>query len=209
MKLTIQKPCHENWNDMTTNEQGKFCSVCNKTVKDFSKLSDLEIIENLEGDSNICANINSNQLNRNLNHSFINSLFSKFAVGFILTSGGFVAIKAQQSDLKSDQVISKQIRRKVSTNSVIKNDTLKTPVNIILGGVRSINENDPPLYILDGKVIDDRTFRKIDSNAIEKIEVVKGLSATALYGSKGQNGAIIITSKRNLASPKSKVSQTY
>ncbi|MGA9212778.1 MAG: TonB-dependent receptor plug domain-containing protein [Kaistella sp.] len=190
---------------MTPNEKGRFCQICSKTVRDFSKLSDLEIIESLDDNSNICANINSNQLNRNLSHSFINSLFSKFAVGFVLTSVGFVEINAQQLDLKKDTVIAKQIRGEVSSNSVIKNDTLKKPVIIRLGGVQSIKENDPPLYILDGKLIDDYTFKKIDTNAIEKIEVLKGLSATALFGSKGQNGAIVITTKKRLAPPKSKI----
>ena len=36
MKITIPTPCHENWNEMTPNEMGRHCTVCSKTVKDFT-----------------------------------------------------------------------------------------------------------------------------------------------------------------------------
>jgi hypothetical protein len=44
MKITIPKPCHENWENMTPDEKGRFCAVCSKTVRDFSKVPDDEII---------------------------------------------------------------------------------------------------------------------------------------------------------------------
>lgn len=42
-QIQIPKPCDANWNEMTPNEQGKFCSLCDKTVVDFTKMSDEEI----------------------------------------------------------------------------------------------------------------------------------------------------------------------
>ncbi len=37
MKISINNPCHENWDAMSPNEKGAFCSSCQKTVVDFSK----------------------------------------------------------------------------------------------------------------------------------------------------------------------------
>ncbi|HCA09273.1 TonB-dependent receptor plug domain-containing protein [Chryseobacterium sp.] len=109
MKITIPKPCHENWNAMTPEEKGRFCSVCSKTVRDFTVASDQEIIEVFSHSSeDICGNFNASQLNRDLNYSFVNSLFAKFAVGFMLTTGGFVSVHAQQNEihdtLKTDEI---------------------------------------------------------------------------------------------------------
>jgi hypothetical protein len=43
LKISIPKPCHENWNEMTPNEKGAFCGKCAKTVIDFTKKSTEEI----------------------------------------------------------------------------------------------------------------------------------------------------------------------
>lgn len=43
MQISIKEPCHENWNEMTPNQQGAFCSKCVQTVVDFSNKSIDEI----------------------------------------------------------------------------------------------------------------------------------------------------------------------
>jgi len=52
-----------------------------------------------------------------------------------------------------------------------------------------------PLFILDGKEISKEEMDQLDSDSIEKIEVLKGESATEKYGDKGKDGVILITSK--------------
>lgn len=42
-KINIPKPCHEDWNKMTQEEKGRFCGVCNKTVIDFTQMSEQEV----------------------------------------------------------------------------------------------------------------------------------------------------------------------
>ncbi|HEX4957197.1 MAG TPA: SusC/RagA family TonB-linked outer membrane protein, partial [Lacibacter sp.] len=93
--------------------------------------------------------------------------------------------------------------------------------SIILRGPTSIDGNNQPLFVVDGLIIDNSTFemqdripaagglnlanrsndfgnRAMDINPedIENITILKGPEATALYGSDGANGAIIITTKR-------------
>ncbi|SMO96735.1 TonB-dependent Receptor Plug Domain [Chryseobacterium rhizoplanae] len=100
MKITIPKPCHENWNTMSPDEKGRFCTVCSKTVRDFRKTSDDDIIDVFsKASEEICGNFNPSQLNRELHYSYINDLFVKFAVGFMLTTGGIVSVDAQQNKI--------------------------------------------------------------------------------------------------------------
>jgi hypothetical protein len=57
-KITIAKPCHENWNKMSEEEQGRHCAVCSKVVKDFTgkKTEDiLQVIKNAEEE--VCGRI--------------------------------------------------------------------------------------------------------------------------------------------------------
>lgn len=63
-KLTIPKPCHEDWNQMTPNEQGKFCSSCAKTVVDFTKMNTHEIQEYFRSNAEkkICGHFYRKQL---------------------------------------------------------------------------------------------------------------------------------------------------
>jgi len=63
-KITIPKPCHENWNAMTPKEKGRFCSSCAKTVVDFTKKSKTEIQDYLVENKNekVCGHFYKKQL---------------------------------------------------------------------------------------------------------------------------------------------------
>ena len=67
--------------------------------------------------------------------------------------------------------------------------------SIRIRGTRSINATNEPLYVIDGIQI-DRGINEINPNDIESIEVLKDASATAIYGSAGANGVVLITTKR-------------
>jgi TonB-dependent starch-binding outer membrane protein SusC len=65
---------------------------------------------------------------------------------------------------------------------------------VAIRGNRSINANNSPLYIVDGIQYDN--FQDINANDIESMDVLKDASSTAIYGSRGANGVIIITTKK-------------
>jgi TonB-linked SusC/RagA family outer membrane protein len=67
-------------------------------------------------------------------------------------------------------------------------------VNIKVRGGTSITQSSTPLYIVDGFEMDD-ALTQIDINDIETIDVMKDASSTAIYGARGANGVIIITTK--------------
>lgn len=67
-------------------------------------------------------------------------------------------------------------------------------VNVTVRGNRSLSANNGPLYIVDG--IQYSSYQDINQNDIASIEFLKDASSTAIYGSRGANGVIIITTKR-------------
>lgn len=88
-------------------------------------------------------------------------------------------------------------------------------VDVVLRGYRSISDSNAPLYVIDGipvinannntkeQALSGRpgfdfgnTVSDINPNDIAEINVLKGAAATALYGARAQNGAIIITTKK-------------
>ncbi|BDD16464.1 hypothetical protein MATR_32890 [Marivirga tractuosa] len=66
-------------------------------------------------------------------------------------------------------------------------------------GSGSINASNDPLYVMDGVPINASEFATINPNDFESVSVLKDASATALYGSRGANGVIVITTKRGKA----------
>jgi len=59
-------------------------------------------------------------------------------------------------------------------------------------GVGTFN-NTSPIYVVDGVILDDISF--LNSSDIESMEILKDASATAIYGSRGANGVIMVTTK--------------
>lgn len=68
-------------------------------------------------------------------------------------------------------------------------------VSIKVRGVSTVNAGSDPLYIVDGVPM-ERGFANINSNDIESIEVLKDASASAIYGSRGSNGVVLVTTKK-------------
>ncbi len=84
-------------------------------------------------------------------------------------------------------------------------------INILIRGKNSISQGTLPLYIVDGVPFDSRNptqlvatgsmnvnnpFNSINPGDIESIEVLKDADATSIYGSRGANGVILITTKK-------------
>jgi len=66
---------------------------------------------------------------------------------------------------------------------------------VIIRGFSTINGNSDPLYVIDGFPTNADSFRSLNPNDVESMEVLKDASATAMYGNRGANGVIVIRTK--------------
>ncbi|MET0299518.1 MAG: TonB-dependent receptor [Flavitalea sp.] len=102
----------------------------------------------------------------------------------------------------------------ISSNTGIPGEA----TNIRVRGATSINADNDPLYVIDGVFINNNSLQSINTGGkatspiadinpadIESIEVLKDAEATALYGSRGANGVVIVTTKRGNYNQKPKV----
>ena len=69
-------------------------------------------------------------------------------------------------------------------------------VNIVIRGANSITQDNSPLYVVDGFPIEGFNLNTFNPQDIESIEVLKDASSTAIYGARGANGVVIITTKK-------------
>ena len=73
------------------------------------------------------------------------------------------------------------------------------PAVVTIRGKGSINGSNTPLYIIDGIQVNAADFASINPSDIESYNVLKDASSTSIYGSRGANGVIVITTKRGVA----------
>jgi len=77
-------------------------------------------------------------------------------------------------------------------------------VSLRIWGPTTIHGNNEPLYVLDGmplNVAPGRGLFWLDPNDIERIEILKDVSAMAMYGVRGANGVVLITTRHGARQP--------
>ncbi|MDQ4141572.1 MAG: SusC/RagA family TonB-linked outer membrane protein, partial [Bacteroidota bacterium] len=82
-------------------------------------------------------------------------------------------------------------------------------VSIRIRGGNSIQGGNEPLYVVDGYPLYNENGATINPNDIESIDILKDASATAIYGSRGANGVVLITTKRGKAGKSTISFDTY
>ncbi|MFY1045698.1 hypothetical protein [Chryseobacterium sp. GP-SGM7] len=189
MKLNIPQPCHENWDAMTSDQKGKFCQVCNKSVRDFTHCSDEEIYEEIKSNFNICGNFKDDQLNRNI----ALSVFGRFALGLVASVSFSNTIDAQE--LKTDEEIKKIDLKKGFSGFRKVNDTIGLSGWLGMPSKEDIESTQPKIF-LDGFRISEDKMKKLNQENIESVKVLDEKSARAIYGDNARFGAVVITSKK-------------
>ncbi|MDA3878790.1 MAG: SusC/RagA family TonB-linked outer membrane protein [Prolixibacteraceae bacterium] len=144
--------------------------------------------------------ITGNTINVELESSSLN-VDEVVVIGYGTTTkssftGTATEINAEKIESKNVSNISQALSGEVSGVQVINsNGQPGSTAQIRIRGIGSINGSREPLYIIDGVPLQG-DINSIAPSDIESTTVLKDASATAIYGSRGANGVVIITSKK-------------
>lgn len=116
-------------------------------------------------------------------------------------TGAVTSVDAETLTEKPVTTINEALAGRVAGVSVGKASSPQADASIKIRGTNTINSGSDPIYVIDGLVMDNSYgfFNSINVNDVESIQVLKDASATALYGSRGANGVIVITTKKGKA----------
>ncbi|NUY79686.1 carboxypeptidase-like regulatory domain-containing protein [Flavobacterium sp. MAH-1] len=104
MHISVPKPCHENWHEMTQVEKGRFCSSCQKKAHDFTMASDREIIAILRKSDEACGRFLPSQLEREIVEQKEKSTAWSIAATGVLGLLSMASAQAQEKE-KPDAVL--------------------------------------------------------------------------------------------------------
>jgi len=143
------------------------------------------------------------------NQHIINVTMSESAVALNeVVAIGYGRVKKSDVTGALSQVTEKVLQSKPVTNvlqamqgqvsgvDISSNIKPGTVPSITVRGNRSLTASNSPLYVVDGIPLTAGSIGDIDPNDIASVEILKDASSTAIYGSRGANGVILITTKK-------------
>ncbi|HRP32185.1 MAG TPA: TonB-dependent receptor [Agriterribacter sp.] len=115
-------------------------------------------------------------------------------------TGSVTSVKASDMVKSTEMSLNGTLQGKAAGVSVVSNEGAPgSDVSIYIRAGSSISAGNEPLYVIDGFPQLGGSNLNINVNDVESVEVLKDASATAIYGSRGANGVIIITTKTGKA----------
>jgi TonB-dependent SusC/RagA subfamily outer membrane receptor len=156
LQLTIPEPCHENWQQMTPTDKGRFCNACAKEVIDFSMMTDTEVLNYFTAltHDKVCGRALPSQLERTISKpkdpkkrlfwywNYIVMFFMFFGKGNNAKAQGTVKMATQQPALNKSSDINNALAGRVggliiSTNRIINGKvTDKDGISISFASVK-------------------------------------------------------------------------
>ncbi len=114
-------------------------------------------------------------------------------------TGSTISVKGETlNEIKAPNIFNQLQGRAPGVDIVSNSSQIGAGGEIRIRGNRSISGNNNPLIVVDGMVYGG-SINDISPENINTVDILKDASATAIYGSRGSNGVIIITTKRGVA----------
>ena len=112
-------------------------------------------------------------------------------------AGSAQAVKADDIEKKNPSDITKALAGEVAGVQVVTSSGQPgTVASIRIRGIGSLSASSAPLYVVDGIPLDAGSISSIDPGDIASTTILKDATATSLYGSRGANGVVLITTKK-------------
>lgn len=175
IQLEINERCHENWNNMTPADKGRFCDSCQKQVVDFTTMSDREIAQFFKKPStgSICGRFMNDQLNREIEipkkripwvKYFFQFALPTFLFSLRSTAQGLVNLK----NIGTDPAITCEPPARLqmmgdTTVSTIEAAPKKSVPNDKAAAIKQFKFDLKDLYIKQFEVTETIELRKIES----------------------------------------------
>lgn len=120
-------------------------------------------------------------------------------------TGSATVVSSEKIEKKNATEVSKALAGEVAGVQVVNSSGQPgTNASIRIRGIGSVNSSTAPLYVVDG-VPFDGDISGIDPSDIASTTVLKDATATSLYGSRGANGVVLITTKKGTAGSEAKI----
>jgi hypothetical protein len=185
IQLHIASPCHENWSEMTVNEQGAFCKSCQKNVIDFSAKTQNEIYDIItQSDGGLCGRFREDQLNEPVVKSELHSNFFNWKA----IAASLAALVAMDKNVTANDTGAKP--PVTCSSHLVKGDVKFTPPTmksdtpvILLGKPVTVKKDTVATIVIQGTVVDEKTKAPIESAAI----MVQDTGAQTIYCDKDGN----------------------
>lgn len=191
--LHIYNPCSENWNKMTSLEQGRFCDKCAQQVMDFTVMTDQEVLRYIaNADGKVCGRLHADQLQRALH-----DMDRKKKKGWQIMIAGLTSLlfsigktQAQKKDNKEESNAGLLLKN----NAQIFANNLSNTQQTIKGRILDDNMQ----AVLNGYVVDPSNMNKILVNKNGEFVMQVSTNITnVLAGAIGYDSRVVPTSLLN------------
>ncbi len=118
-------------------------------------------------------------------------------------TGAITSVSSESLTAIPTGTLDQALQGRAAGVTVINNGTPGTAPTMRVRGINTVNNNDP-LYVVDGVIAS--SIAGLNPNDIASMEILKDASTTAIYGSQGSNGVIMITTKKGASAAKAIIS---
>jgi hypothetical protein len=176
LTLNIAEPCHENWQNMTPQEQGRFCGSCQKIVVDFSVMTDKEILDYFSKTSQqVCGRFSNDQLNTELKATEKKKRFSLAYIWNVILAALLITEANAQVKPKPKKPVKVNVYEQRTMGIIIHMDDnpVQAVIPVIMSGTIVDAQSNQPVVYASISIKGTSSGTRADTSGIFRFKVEK------------------------------------